>query len=415
MNLEKLDLKTIFSEIGKNACCVYASDTKSSGILLGGRRVLVTLHSVAPICGEERRYHEFVTIQHKDKAYLAKWSGDNDLKKAEYYDCCFFNVVDEKFPEITPIPTLSEDIDPGEEVYFAGYPLNQEDPSFHKGTVSSYTNREGLSYFHIDASILPGNSGGPVFIEKDKTLYLAGVIFAELASIDSAFIRERELISNRLSKATISVGGVDTNKVVLGIMNTVFDNLSTGIGKVVCIKHAFDVLKEGELPDAETPFHLGFPIGRKKQYKLFKEDSVQGAFGGEQSYWIRRPNRDCPGIIIDNHQKKHITDWIGKVKQSGSQFPAGFTRDQLIELVAYLLKLRLFLFVNQNPGENKTMGIQYVSIESTYQTQADGPPLRKKNCPYVAIHFGFEKNSNSWVVHVHPDDGKNAKQRNSHS
>ncbi len=287
LNAERLDLKTIFSKIGENVCCVYAGDVKSSGILLGGKKVLVTLHSVAPICGQERKYHEFINIQYGNGGYLAKWSDKNIPKKAEYYDCCVFDVIDDEFPSIPEVSTLSESIDPGEEVYFAGYPLTQEDPSFHKGTVSSYTNREGLSQFHIDASILPGNSGGPVFIVKDKALYLAGMIFAELASIDSDFVRKREDISSRLLQATISAGGVETNKVVLGIMNTVFDNLSTGIGKVLSIQNALDVTTEKELPDAEIPFHLGFSVGgcfKREKTKYEEYDTYPN--GHESKHFI---------------------------------------------------------------------------------------------------------------------------------
>lgn len=287
---QKPDLKAIFETIGKRVCQVSTIRGRCSGILLGGRTILVPFHAIG-LKEEEKlpdnniRYSIFpIEVAYQDTTYTAHWSSRQKLNNAYFYDICLFEIEDDDFRPPQNLKLYIDPPSPGDKVYFAGYPLRQSNASFHKGVVSSVETSEDTSYFMIDGTVLPGNSGGAVFIYKGNELLLIGIIFAELANIDPSFIQEKQLVKERLTDSTLVMvmSGVKVNLVLTKVIDTVFDNLATGIGKVISTKHVQDLINRTTLPKPPSPFSIGFPV--------IKGEQLPGQLGTDPVYadWYHR-------------------------------------------------------------------------------------------------------------------------------
>ena len=197
--VKKLDLKTIFTQLGEMVCRVSTVKGECSGLLLGGKKLLVPFHTIGwkeikKQSDEKANFDVYpLRIDYKENIFTALYSDPKDLEVARYYDSCLFEIVDDDFqePNINSLDLFTEALAPGDKVYLAGYPLGQEEPSFHKGIVSSVNEGVKITWFNIDVSLLPGFSGGPVFIKREEKIYLAGIILSEHAAIDSSFLEQR--------------------------------------------------------------------------------------------------------------------------------------------------------------------------------------------------------------------------------
>lgn len=70
-------------------------------------------------------------------------------------------------------------VEKGEDIYYLGYPLGfgasyGSDPMVRKGMVSLKEKKD--KFFYIDATVAPGNSGGPVFTIQDDRLRFLGIV-----------------------------------------------------------------------------------------------------------------------------------------------------------------------------------------------------------------------------------------------
>jgi V8-like Glu-specific endopeptidase len=133
----------------------------------------------------------------------------------------------------------------GDEVYIGGFPLSREEFTFHKGMVSSRLSTSDR--MTIDASVLPGHSGSPIFFvdSSSKTLCFAGFVNAEVAEIDSHFklLNEKiKTLKNRYDgiSAWNDTTGIMTNDTgilddIQSLYSTLRNNISTGLGVVIHI------------------------------------------------------------------------------------------------------------------------------------------------------------------------------------
>lgn len=315
---QKPDLKAIFEAIDKRVCQVSTIRGRCSGILLGGRTILVPFHAIG-LKEEEKlpdghiRYFIFpIEISYQGTTFTAAWSSRQKLDNAYFYDICLFEIEDDDFHALENLKFCVDSPSSGDKVYFAGYPLRQSNASFHKGVVSSVETSEDASYFMIDGTVLPGNSGGPVFIRKGNELLLIGIIFAELANIDPSFIQEKQMVKERLAESPLVMSGVRVNLVLTKVIDTVFDNLATGIGKVISSKHVKDLIDRTTLPKPPSPFSIGFPV--------VKGEQLPGQLGTDPVYadWYHRKVKGktlCGTILgtilysedlIDKNQEKDL-------------------------------------------------------------------------------------------------------------
>jgi phage gp36-like protein len=211
------DRKAIYREIGNIICQVFSTARGSgTGFLYRGNLVIVPGHLVkydwnkgdSPFTAQSAPCQvEPLTIRYKGKDYQAIYQGPPQLEYVHFYDACIFEINDPFFkPEHQPLELFNQDLQVGEEVYFAGFPLTQEEPTFHCGVVSSTPQKKyGLPHFFtVDATVVPGNSGGPVFIVVDKVrLQLVGIISSQIADLDPKIIKTRKLL-RRLQNVDLS-------------------------------------------------------------------------------------------------------------------------------------------------------------------------------------------------------------------
>lgn len=288
---KKLDVTTVFKMMESRLCQVSSLTGRCTGVLLLQECVLVPFHALTLfptgqiIDGKQEYIIPSVQISYLDTTFTAFYSQKQQtLDKCQYFDCAIFNIVDPDFPLLDPMDYDDSPIEVGTTVYYAGYPLTQQIPSFHKGRVSSVEREEHYLCFSIDGPVMPGNSGGPVFVQKHGALLFVGMIFAELANIDPNFIREKKSIKAQLSQSTFSISGLDYSALFSKMMDMAFDNLSTGIGKVLGIRHVVEVLSNPstDLPPVPSPFCVGLPVT--------KEEYLPGHLGTDKVYrdWYHR-------------------------------------------------------------------------------------------------------------------------------
>lgn len=298
----KVNLSNVFSAIEERVCQVHTLRGKCNGLLCGSNRVLVPFHALAlkkieQISETKDNYHIYsINVLCRGTYFNAQWASAS-LDVAVYYDCALFVITDNDFiPFEEQFPICEDPPKPGDKLYYACYPLIQTTPSFHKARVSSVDEIENPVGFHLDCTVMPGSSGGPVFALTDKGLKLIGMIFAQISNIDSGFIREKESIKSRLIKGGIIISGVDIPKVINSIIDTVFDNLAVGIGKVIRITTILKMIKEQQPPQEPSPFQVGFP--------LMKTEQLPGKLATEKEYaeWYHRrvkPNKTLCGKLFD--------------------------------------------------------------------------------------------------------------------
>lgn len=136
------------------------------------------------------------------------------------------------------IPELSSQVKPtvGETVYYAGYPLGHEELLCSKGMVSCVTSSNNKETLVLEAPIAPGNSGGPVFVVRDGSLFFVGLISSEVAQVSEKI----RVISDQLKNykgVSLNSGGINLtetqNLLGVGLTETVLGNLSTGKGNAI--------------------------------------------------------------------------------------------------------------------------------------------------------------------------------------
>jgi hypothetical protein len=135
-------------------------------------------------------------VVEQNEAILVKGPADKEFVPAKvlYKDTRFdlaFIYTGEKTKYYFPISNLNKAYEPtkGSNLFVLGYPLEflAEKPSITRGTFSRKLINTEYSYngtiYQTDASMFPGNSGGPVFDEKGN---LAGIAYASAANDNGA-------------------------------------------------------------------------------------------------------------------------------------------------------------------------------------------------------------------------------------
>jgi V8-like Glu-specific endopeptidase len=84
----------------------------------------------------------------------------------------------------------------GEEVAFLGYPLNRMNLTCHSGIISSFYRSNSVDVIQIDASVNPGNSGGPLFVPQ--TGKVIGIVTRRATGLTDEFKEFRLAIENNV-------------------------------------------------------------------------------------------------------------------------------------------------------------------------------------------------------------------------
>jgi hypothetical protein len=255
-------------------CLIEGPNGKVSGFFINETGLLATtFHCLTKTQLQDGGFSinsDELRVIHNGQRYKVQFPPDFDFSKADFFDLCLLQV---NFPE--PTKTSCFDLLPpeipineGMKTYFAGFPLTQSVITCHKGLISSIFHANNTQYFTIDGTVVPGNSGGPVVIQHQGVLYLAGIIFAESADINPDFLLQKQQIISQLQNATVLSGGVFLNRILAQAVDTMFKNMSTGIGKAIHVRHISELIA--------NPTNAFYLIGPEQPTVLGSELLIHG-------------------------------------------------------------------------------------------------------------------------------------------
>ena len=194
----------------------------------------------------------------------------------------------------------------GEKVYFGGYPLTQHIYTFSTGMISSVTSFGERTCFVIEAPIAPGNSGSPVFIQRNGQVYWIGVINSEVAHVSEEILGLQERL--KMQPEVMQIGGVSLVRSLRELTTTLLVNLSTGKGKAFKIPSIRELCDPGFInhDDLKIDQFLDFLVpkkGKNNAVELAKKevDKIKQSRVHEE-YKI---NGNTYYIGCDNHGNKH--------------------------------------------------------------------------------------------------------------
>lgn len=164
----------------------------------------------------------------------------------------------------------------GEMVYFGGYPLTQEVYTFSRGIISSVFSQGHRNLLVIEAPIAPGNSGSPVFVQREGQIYWVGTITSEVAHITDEMLLLQKKVA-QTEKGGITLAGIDYLGSLEELTNMVMKNLSTGKGKVVLIP-SWEAIFEPSSSEALREIPLDFLVPKPKKKGLAKATGVVKLF-----------------------------------------------------------------------------------------------------------------------------------------
>ncbi|MGJ8650275.1 MAG: S1C family serine protease [Opitutaceae bacterium] len=120
-----------------------------SGVCISSQGLVITN---AHVVGESK----IVEVEDTKFSFLAPV-----IKKDEERDVAALFVAN---AGLKPVSASLNPVEVGDEIYISGAPHRVENKNLlTRGVVSKVGNFDGLMYIHTDASIAPGNSGGPAF------------------------------------------------------------------------------------------------------------------------------------------------------------------------------------------------------------------------------------------------------------
>lgn len=330
---QPLTLKEVYAKIKPLICKVLGDNAEGTGFFLNDTGLVLTAAHI-----------KATSILYNGKTYEIKgvsldyYSREN----ASQVDLQLLQVQASKterlvIKDLEPFSLAKEHetLEEGEEIYFGGFPFTQKIATFHQGYVSSISKERDFYSFTIDATVVPGNSGSPVVMQKEGKLHLLGVVRSEISDLHPQFQKMTTLLERMkprdatmhyidpLGNQTIPIG-IATN-LHMGF-SAILSNLSTGIGKVVHVVHLRNM------------FSLR---SSKASYETASLDEI----------FVRRKVREeekitYKGIKIypDGHEDKHIVrakayqpgshrQWVDATKQEAASFFPDFVEKYQKNLV----------------------------------------------------------------------------------
>ena len=250
----KLSKVEIFAELKKNICSITIDGTKSSGFFISNNIAISTFHSAT---GMFMHHHTNGRVSIDHEAISVRFDGENSTGSIHYAEHTPKNMIEksmqldllgikvENTKDKKVFPLIDFELKEGMSVYYGGFPLSQSVVTMHKGTISSIdSSKDGVSYFTVDGTVVPGNSGGPILVQKDGELYLAGVMVAEVADLDPEFHPRSSTLSFLASQDSFGNqdeieyddGSTETfsrDQQIIQAVLGIEKNISTGIGKAI--------------------------------------------------------------------------------------------------------------------------------------------------------------------------------------
>ena len=158
-NAKKLDSEEIYTKIAPAVALVETSDGSGSGIVIENDGIILTNAHV--VAGTTR-----ATVKINDSISTASVLG-----RDENVDLALLKINRSNLPIVDLGDSSEAALKRGEEVFAFGYPLDfQGDVTATRGILSARQVIDGVAWLQTDASIHPGNSGGPLVNNKGQVI-----------------------------------------------------------------------------------------------------------------------------------------------------------------------------------------------------------------------------------------------------
>jgi|GEM_PF-2629517 len=273
-----LSTKEVFAKIKPLICRVLGNHSMGTGFFLNASGLILTAAHI-----------QASTIQYQGKTYTVKKPSfpHYNPEQEKIFDLQLLQVHlenGESLPlegvDFLELPQNPEPLEEGEQIYFGGHPITQP-LTLHTGHVSSTLKQKNFYSFTVDGNVLPGNSGGPVVMQRDK-LCLVGVIRSEISDIHPHFKKITSIFSTLMTAESKNfyLDNVEQTVIPIGMatnlhmaFSAISNNMATGIGNVVHAGHLRDLFKPSEQDAASTISVYEFLVVKKireedkKEYK----------------------------------------------------------------------------------------------------------------------------------------------------
>ncbi len=162
------------------------------------------------------------------------------------YDFCILKIKSDNKFDFFELGSYNE-AELGDDILFAGYPLTQDYLTYHKGVISCVRKsrtRNGLGEMNVldlDATVVKGNSGGPLVKKIEGSFKVIGIISSEVAAITREYNNLANYLQTQLknpNSGAVFIAGVNPNAALLETINFINNNLSTGIGTAIAIDYS---------------------------------------------------------------------------------------------------------------------------------------------------------------------------------
>ncbi len=132
-------------------------------------------------------------------------------------------------------------VEPGDDVVWAGYPLAVWVPSFHKGMIS-YQGELPLprttgptESLQMDGTINSGNSGGPVVDPHDGRV--VAIVSAGMGQLSESVMQHLQPERPTRGRATVRMLGVDVPSAIEALIHEMDRNLQLGVGYGISVRY----------------------------------------------------------------------------------------------------------------------------------------------------------------------------------
>lgn len=229
------------------------------------------------------------------------------------------------------IPFLSDktQLQHGQDIYFAGFPLTQDYYTFSRGMLAAIDESTLRDTVTIEAPIAPGNSGGPVFTVIHGDLYFLGLISSEVAYITDEVERIRKLQSmGQIGIELTTGGGIEFFRTVLDTFDMLLRNLATGKGNFIWLENFDQLFNLSNLPnfyELDRQFLVPRPVlpppKKLRLYEYINERKMTRLTGKDMIAYIKSyPDEEARKVIFrhvnlkEPHSKNYIQLPIGQAK-----------------------------------------------------------------------------------------------------
>lgn len=254
---------------------------------------------------------KLVDIMYHGQCYKAYPVYRKNISRSRDFDYCFLQInteIETPFMEIGS----SRLLDVGDDIFFSGFPLSLNRLTFHGGTVSGLF--QGSSHekpeISIDGNVVKGFSGAAVVVQKElfdgsHTLFIIGMVQEQVVQLEERFKSaisqlEFDAIASPTLRMFTQPHHYATNTqhqaiVFLEIINSLLNNVSTGVGSALPIELILEELKEDffQQPFINSTTGERLEVGKKKKKKEKQALPSISILG--QKYYLH----------ADNHGKKH--------------------------------------------------------------------------------------------------------------